>query len=885
MKRPSSPHGAVHPCPLMVMGRRQALKSSAFSLAALSIPAGIAACGDRPPADSSAPEHIREHSFDEGFLFHLGDVPDAAQPDFDDSDWRPLDLPHDWSIEDLPNPTASDGADTSTPSLLVDQTPDSSSAPAVIGPFSRDTGLAATGYTVGGVGWYRKHFTLTELTSEQDPLVSLRFDGAYQNTDVWLNGRHLGFHPNGYTPSTYDFKEYLLPNAVNVVAVRVDNTGSNSRWYSGSGIYRHTWLTITNKLHLPLSALQITTPRVTESSATVQVALSIANQRRAAVDVSVQVVLYDPDGLAVGTALSSATLVEGDSTTQATFELDVPTPALWSVETPNLYTATCELLEANSVVDRLSSPFGVRTIAWTTDQGFLLNGTPVPIVGGNVHHDHGPMGAVALTRSEERRVELLKAAGFNAIRTAHNPPSPSQLDACDRLGMLVIDEFVDMWDKAKTDNDYAQHFHEWWEKDLTSMVLRDRNHPCIVLWSLGNEINSDATGEIGAALATRLRELDATRPLAVGGGQNFNPSSWAYVDVGDSHYNGGGRGFEDDHLAYPETPVIHSETFAATLYQDLAQVNDEPWLAGSWIWAAWDYLGEPGVGKTLTPKAGTMATIRNQSAGEGYFMAWTLYQNWGGFGYPYPYFQANCGDLDLIGQRKPQNYWRSATLGLTAVAMLVERPTPEGTEQAAVLWGYYDELESWTWPVPEGYLLKVRVYTKGNRATLTLNGMQLDITPDSFAQCRATFSVPYSPGSLTANVYQDDEPLGAATLETAGEPIGLRLVSDVESLTTARDELAHILVEVIDAEGRLVPDAAIKARFEVSGTGTLAAVGNGNPHNLDSFQQPQRFTWHGRALAILRPSKSPGTVVLTARASNMKPATLTLPVIDPQAIG
>ncbi|MDX2937306.1 glycoside hydrolase family 2 TIM barrel-domain containing protein [Streptomyces ipomoeae] len=867
--------------------RRRALQfgATAAGAVALGVQQSARSAAATEADVSSVTGRSRERSFDEGWLFLRGDADGAQEPSYDDRSWRTLDLPHDWSIEDLPYATSTDGGATSFPSLLVPKEPDPAwpTPPQVIGPFDprRSENGGSIGYTVGGVGWYRKHFEITDPTHGRRSHIELRFDGVYQNADVWLNGVHLGFHPNGYTTFAYDLTPHLDPTGTNVLAVRVDNSGRNSRWYAGSGIYRHTWLTVTGPVRVPLWGVHVTTPEVSTGRSTAHVEVSVANLGTTSSSAQARVTVLDPHGKAVAVRTAPARDVDAGATAVSELDLPVRRAALWSMDSPSLYTARTEILVAGRVVDTVTTRFGIRSLEWNGEAGLLLNGEPVKIMGGNVHHDHGPMGAVALDRSEERRVEILKEAGFNSIRTAHNPPTPALLDACDRLGMLVMDEFFDVWDTGKNPEDYSVHFAEWWERDLTGTVLRDRNHPSVVMWSLGNEITDRTGGHRGAQLAAKLRTLDTTRPITLGGGSTHSADdpSWNYVDIGDVHYNANGKGYAQMHAAHPDKAMTHNETFPATIHQDIRFADAHDWAVGTWIWAAWDYLGEAGIGKTPIPPVGTGATIGDQSVMPGWSISRELHHGWGGFGYAYPYFQGNCGDFDLIGQRKPQSHWRDAVTGRSPVELLVERPTPPGTEQVALWWGYFDELAGWTWDdVQPGHPMTVHVYTAGDSARLLLNGVEVPGGPRAPERSMATFTVPYEPGELTAVAERDGKEIGRTTLRTVGAPAALRLVSDVKTLTTGRDDLAHVLVEVVDSHGRVCPDATYKVTFEIDGAGELAGVANGNPHNVDSFKRPSRYTWHGKALAILRPAKRPGRLTLVARATGLRPATLTLPV-------
>lgn len=435
------------------------------------------------------PKTVRSQLFDAGWRFLKDNTVQAEQPAYNDAAWRTLDLPHDWSIEDLPNQTT--------------------------GPFSPvSVGGTSTGYTVGGTGWYRKSFTMSP--AQRGKRVRIDFEGAYMETDVWLNGHHLGYHPYGYTPFGYELTPFLAPlGQRNVVVVRVRNEGQNSRWYTGSGIYRHVWLTITEAVHIAPLGVSITTPQVSGASAQVQVITTIDNTTQAPQSVSVLTTLTAPGGQLIGPFRQTVRLSPTDKADSKQI-LTVARPQRWSTETPNLYRATVVLLANNRRLDSLTTTFGIRSIAFDAKQGFVLNGKRVVLKGGCVHHDNGPLGAAAIDRAEERKAELLKANGFNAVRTSHNPPSPAFLDACDRLGLVVIDEAFDMWQRPKKPQDYHRFFDTWWQRDLTAMIQRDRNHPSIILWSIGNEINerADPSGlEITKKLTDEARRLDPTRSV------------------------------------------------------------------------------------------------------------------------------------------------------------------------------------------------------------------------------------------------------------------------------------------------------------------------------------------------------------------------------------
>lgn len=830
------------------------------------------------PSSAAATGHTV--SFDADWRFFRGDPAGAEQPGYDDGAWRTLDVPHDWRIEDLPYATSDDGGASANPSLLLFQKKeDNAGVPVVIGPFdaNADTKLdvdltipgvgpiqmlggRSQGYTVGDIGWYRKHFRVEKTTGID--CYEVQFDGIYQNSDVWINGKHLGFHPNGYTSFAYDLTSHLLQGADNVIAVRVNNRGKTSRWYSGSGIYRHTWLTGTAGLRIPAWGLHITTPAVDAAASVVSVEAKIANKSLPQ-DASLRFSVFDASGKRLTSATSAVQQIPAGADATHSARLTVAKTSLWSPESPVLYRLLAEVLVHGRVIDSQSSTFGFRVFTVDGTKGLTLNGIPLKIQGANIHHDHGPIGTVALERAEIRKVELLKAAGFNSIRFAHNAPSPSILSACDRLGVLVYEEFTDMWETAKLPDDYHLHFAEWWQRDLTNMIVRDRNHPSVFLWSIGNEISDDA-GNYAPKLAATVRSLDPTRPVVLGG-QNLSakiPNVWALVDIGDFH----GAPPPAERKAHPDKAFLQSEDTSPEIYNDWKLAKENPWYIGSWVWSGWDYIGEAGGGAAVAARSAAEAGGAGFAAAIGRI--------------PYPWYDNSMSDLDLIGQRKPQNFLRAVVTGRSPLEIMVERPTPPGTQQFNVWYSYFDELPSWTWDLPIGQAMSVHVYTTGDSVALMLNGQTLETKALTVAdKCTATFSVPYKSGELTAVSSLSGQEIARKTLRTTGKPAAVRLTADVKTLTTGRDDLAHVLVEIVDAQGAVVPDAVVQVRFSLEGQGEIYGVANGNPHNVDSFKKPRHWTWHGQALAIVRPAKQPGKLTIGASATGLRGMQLTLPVL------
>lgn len=793
----------------------------------------------------SAAAEPRERSFDSDWRFLRSDAAGAEAPAFDDSTWRSLDVPHDWSIEDLP---VKEGAAEKSGRT---------------GPFDPEgsEGRDRTGYVLGGIGWYRKHFTVAEA----GPLITVRFDGVYMNAEFWLNGHRLGEHPHGYTSFEFDLTPHLNPPGQdNVLAVRVRNEGKNSRWYSGSGIYRHVWLTATAPIHVPTWGVFATTPEVSKDHALVKVAVEVRNATVASAQVLVRARVRNAAGAAIGASEGALSLLAGE-TRQAERFIDVRAPKMWSPGSPTLYSAEVEIVVAGKNVDVASTPFGIRKIEVDAEHGFRLNGEPLKLKGGCVHHDNGPLGAAAIDRAEERRVELLKANGFNAVRTSHNPPSPAFLDACDRLGLLVIDEAFDQWNEAKIGNeqDYHRFFNDWAERDIAAMVRRDRNHPSVVFWSIGNEIPEQFRAE---ATARRLRAAvlshDPTRPITAAICSDWGEvvRNWdqrsdpAFLSLDVAGYNYLPDKFESDHARHPERVMVSTESYPRNFFDYWSLVEKHPYVIGDFVWTAMDYLGESGIGHSVL-----------SDAKDTFFMSW-------------PWFNAWCGDLDLCGFKKPQSFYRDVVWGRSPIEMLVHAPIPPGLHEIVTGWGWPDEAQSWNWPGQEGKPLQVAVYARGERVRLELNGKVVGEQPVSAAtKLTARFDVPYAPGELRAlDLDRDGKVVAQTILRTAGAPKKLKLTADRPSLRADRNDLAYVTVEVVDASGQRVPNAEIPVRFSVSGAGELAAQVSGAPDAPASFRTPLRKTFQGRCLAILRPMGGVGAITLRAEAEGLEPDTLTV---------
>ncbi|HEU5072243.1 MAG TPA: glycoside hydrolase family 2 TIM barrel-domain containing protein [Verrucomicrobiae bacterium] len=731
-----------------------------------------------------------------------------------------------------------------------------------VGPFdtAKSKGGASTGHVVGGTGWYRKHFTLSP--ANKGKRVVVRLDGVYMNADFWINGQHLGNHPYGYTSFEFDLTPYLKPAGVeNLIAVRVRNEGKNSRWYSGSGIYRHTWLTVTDPIHVPTWGVFVTTPEVSKDKAVVKIATEVCNDGGADADVVVRTRVLNAKGKVVQTSESKLHLPANGTNTMEQ-PMQVRSPQLWSPDSPELYSAEIEIAADGKTLDKTSTHFGIRKIEVDAEHGFRLNGQMLKLKGGCLHHDNGPLGSATIDRAEERRVELMKANGFNAIRTSHNPPSPAFLDACDRLGILVIDEAFDGWNEAKNPQDYHLHFKDWAERDIAAMVRRDRNHPCVVVWSIGNEIPEQFRAEATQKLLRKaVLSHDPTRPItqAICSDWGNVSRNWNQLsDVAFTHLDIGGYNYlpdkyESDHARNPKRVMFASESYPKDLFDYWTLVEKHPYIIGDFVWTAMDYFGESGIGHTW---------LSNEKDS---------------FLKPWPWYNAWCGDIDVCGFKKPQSYSRDVVWRRSPIEMAVHTPVPEGIHENVSGWGWPDETRSWNWPGHEGKPLQVNVYSRCDTVRLELNGKVIGEKPVSAAtKLTAKFNVPYQPGELCAIGLVNGKEVAKTTLKTAGEPHRIRLTADRSVIRADRNDLSYVTVEVVDAKGNRVPNATIPIRFTISGAGELAATGSGAPNDASSFRLPLRKTYEGRCIAILRPNGGAEKIQLKAEADGLKPATVIL---------
>lgn len=854
----------------------------------------------------------RKQSFDGGWRFHRGAAINAEAVNYDDSKWREVIVPHDFSMEPVAYTHDYRERQEEWNNWQV-------------GPFSRlSIGDSDSGQTISGSGWYRKTFRLPGSSVDdaiRQKVFRLRFDGVYNQAEVWVNGKKAAMNVFGFMPFVVDLNAILSDKSnrnmqdeqLVTIAVRTVSEGLNCRWYAGSGIYRHVWLEMTDKLHLDEWDTYIDASVVEKKSAKVRASAKIFNENTTLVNGEVKVEITDADGRVVATADKP---VNG---AVVSTELTVKSPRLWSPGSPFRYTARISLHTASGEHDALTIPFGIRTISFSADKGFLLNGKPTKLRGGCVHHDNGLLGTAAIDRAEVRKAELLKAQGYNAVRTSHNLSSEAFLYACDSIGLLVIDECFDQWEEAKRRDDYSNYFSKEkqviidgkpvgtgctnFEYDAALMVRRDRNHPSVIMWSIGNEIaqRSDVPRgkEIADAITRAIKREDATRPttLAVNDywdrmpqkmtWEKDSPRAFELVEVGGYNYET--RRYESDHEKFPQRIMYGSETYPNAVAANWSVINRHPYIIGDFVWTAIDYIGEAGLGHALE---------RSDRGRWIQLLAW-------------PWFSAWCGDLDLTGVKKPQSYYRDVVWGERPIAMAVRPSVTDGEYEDAQGWCWTAEENHWNWhdcayydgPNACGYLpvdirpekydnatlktgvvhninghrsdsLRVNVYTREPRVRLSVNGRVIgeqDVNPDTYT---ATFWVAYEPGELKAEVVKGKR--AEVTFRTSGVPAAIQFMpvksgrpADSSVISSSHNDLAYIYLRVVDADGNLCPTAEIPLDIKTSGARHLAVAGTGHPYDVRSFRSLKPTTFRGQALLIIQPQDEKGVVNITASSPKL----------------
>lgn len=770
-------------------------------------------------------------SLDYGWRFALEADTSAVNPGFDDSGWRAVNLPHDWSVEhdfDSICPSGNDG-----------------------------------GYLPTGTGCYRLSLNIPENSRLQRYLY---FEGAYMNSEVFVNGRLAGGHPYGYSSFRVDATPFLKPGD-NTVAVKVDNSRQkNCRWYTGSGIYRHVWMEEYEPVHIEPWTLTVTTPAVRPGMAVARVAFTVTDSdmsRTAPVTLTARILITTPSGELLPPVTETFTMRQSEKSRLLSYDIPVPEPQLWSPATPLLYSVSLELLDGDGMVTGADDEnFGIRSFEYWADEGFSINGEPMLISGACLHHDNGILGAASYDDAEIRKVRLLKDAGFNAVRTSHNPPSPAFLDACDSIGLLVIDEAFDGWREPKNTHDYAELFDQWWDSDITAMVERDRNHPSIICWSIGNEIierKSPEAVETARKLGSLCRELDPTRPVT--SALAAWDSDWEIYDGLAAEHDIVGYNYmihkaESDHQREPERVMWQTESYPRDAFANWTKVNDLSYVIGDFVWTGIDYIGESGIGRHY---------YEGEVEGEHYHRPL------------WPWHNSCCGDIDITGLRKPISHYRELLFNSAPkLYMAVREPDGYNGKIKETLWGTAPTWESWNWAGHEGKPVTVEIVSNYPQVALYLNDKLIGRKPTGRQQkFIAEFEIPYAPGTLKAEALDlSGKVRGTATLSTAGESVAVRLTADRTVMPASPQSLVYVTAELVDAAGNVVPTADNTVTFSVEGPGTILATGSANPKDAAGYTRHARKAWHGRVLAVIAGDNVPGHTIVTASTPGLPPASL-----------
>ena len=791
---------------------------------------------------TAAPTAAGTRSLSQNWLFHAGDSKGAESPAVDDHNWRSVVVPHDWSIMDKP-----DGSPPFDPKAIAGQD---------------------SGYLPGGIGWYRRHLKLT--AAEAANVVRLNFEAIYMDADVWMNGERLTKHHYGYTAFTVDLTGKVHAGD-NVIVVRAEHADPSSRWSAGSGIIRPVTLQILDRVYVDPDSVAVTTPVATQERGVVSVKAAIVNRSAKAQSVELLARLLSAEGSILAEVRQSRSITP-TGRKDSTQTLKLSRPLLWSPDLPNLYTLVQQVRIGGKTVDERRTRFGFRTVTFDAQSGLRINGNPFEMRGGNFHHDNYMIGAAGAPDADRRKVALMKAAGYNAIRSAHNPASQATLDAADELGMLVIDEAFDAWNKSKRDQDYARFFAADWQKDIESLIVSGRNHPSVVLWSIGNEIPETGTPlgvETAKRLAALVHTLDPTRPVtqAINNDPPLNTNQAAVLDVAGYNYHA--EQFTSDHAKLPGKVMYTAESLSKDAFSYWREVETKSWVVGDFVWTAVDYLGESGIG-------------------------WMGYsQDWQKLG-PYPWHLAYCGEIDATGRKRPAAYYREVLwkTGIDPISAFVRQPA--GTEDLPdrhlfpitpphLDWSLDDVHPSWTWRGQEGKPLEVVVYSEFPEVELLLNGTSLGRkTVGVETEYKAGYRVPYAPGRIVAVGYRGGREAGRWSLQTAGAPAEARVSVNRSQVNANGEDLAYVTIELADTNGTPVyaQDGDRNVRVTVSGAGVLAGLGNGNPRDASSLQSGNRKTFHGRAVAVVRAGTIAGPIMVEIAAEGVPVRQLKIDVVS-----
>ncbi len=820
----------------------------------------LASCTTMPQPEPSP--RIREN-IDSQWKFILADPAGAEKPDYDDGSWRTLNLPHDWAIE---------------------------------GDFSADNPSGyAGGALPGGVGWYRKTIEVDSVDLADGAKIYIDFDGIYMLSNVYVNGISTGIRPYGYISFRRDITP-LLHQGKNVIAVRVDNAEQpNSRWYSGCGIYRHVWLVKTNAIHVDQWGTYVTTPEINEHSATINIATRVRNTTSQQHEIAIRHYILNKDG-ETAAYTEGIMNIERDTTHELSHQAVLTNPIRWSIENPYLYTVRTQIVKQGSVIDSYDTPLGIRTYRFDAQKGFYLNDKPVKIKGVCMHHDLGCLGAAVNTRAIERQLEILKEMGCNAYRCSHNPPAPEVLDLCDRMGFIVMDEALDMWKRPKTRYDYARFFNEWHERDITDLVMRDRNHPSIFIWSIGNEVREQWTHEQSDNLSLE----DANMPLnliknassLVGKGEVLSNNSLLTrhlcdivkrldsrpITTGNDEPNPGNHLFRAcslDIIGYnyhidwfdsvpgwfPETPFIATESASALMTRGYYEQPsdsfmprpirwDIPYTNDSYSCSSYDHVHAPW-GSTHERN---WHMVKERDYVSGTFI-------WTGFDYigePTPYtFPARSsyfGIVDLAGFPKDIYYMYKSEWSNDTVLHLFPHwnHRPGETIDMCCYFNHADEVELWVNEVSQG----IRTKREG--------------------QFHAMWRVTYQPGEVRVVSRSNGQEVATKTIRTAGKPAQIRLTPDRSTIQADGRDLSFVTVEIVDEQGNLCPLADDLVTFHINGNAFIAGVDNGSPYSMERFKSNQRKAFYGKCLVVLQNNGTRGASTLTATSANLTSAQATI---------